>query len=86
MMVVLAVVITLLLIMVLALYLYLVRQTTLEERTERAPVVHIISTTGTSYAPQPQQSHQSEQRARVFTGKFWPVRVRDQHKLKIPGL
>ena len=77
-----AVVITLLLIMVLALYLYLVRQTTLEERTERAPVVHIISTTGTSYAPQPQ----SEQRARVFTGKFWPVRVRDQHKLKIPGL
>ena len=72
----LAVATTLLLLLVLALYLHLLRKTTLEGRPERAPVVQIISGPGTAVSPPPQQSHQREQRARVFTGRVWPAKLK----------
>ena len=66
----LAVATTLLLLLVLALYLHLLRKTTLEERAERTPVVHIISGPGTPVSPPPQLSHQTGQRARVWPAKL----------------
>ena len=72
----LAVATSLLLLLVLALYLHLLRKTTLDERAERTPVVHIISGPATPVSPQPQQFHQTGQRARVFTGRVWPAKLK----------
>ena len=84
-MVVTAVFLTLLLLLILWLYLHLLKTTGLEERVERTPVVHIISTPGpaTTFSPPPPPSDQTGQLAGVFTRKVWPARARDQHKLNI---